>query len=70
MIVSSWSRTNRHNPSRRPQDKCSPLSIWYLPEEVAQEFVTSELEYAGTDPVLFTIRPDRWLIADFTDDAG
>ena len=38
----------------------------YLPKEVAQEFVTSELEYAGTELVLFTIRPDRWL----TDDAG
>jgi hypothetical protein len=38
----------------------------YLPEEVVQEFATSELEYAGTEPVLFTIRPDRWL----TDDAG
>ena len=42
----------------------------YLPEDVAHEFVTSELQYPGTELVLFTIRPDRWLSADFTDEAG
>ena len=42
----------------------------YLPEEAAQGFVTAELEHPGTELVLFTIRPDRWLTTDFTDEAG
>ena len=42
----------------------------YLPEEAAQTFVRAELERPGTELVLFTIRPDRWLTADFTDDVG
>lgn len=42
----------------------------YLPEEAAQGFVTSELARPGSALVLFTIRPDRWLTADFTDDMG
>lgn len=42
----------------------------YLPEEQAQGFVTAELEHPGTELVLFTIRPDRWLSADFTDEVG
>jgi uncharacterized protein len=42
----------------------------YLPEEAAQAFVTSEIARPGTALVLFTIRPDRWLTADFADDAG
>ena len=39
----------------------------YLPEEAAQAFVTAELEHPGPELVLFTIRPDRWLTADFSD---
>ncbi len=42
----------------------------YLPEELAQGFVGAELERPGTELVLFTVRPDRWLTADFTDEAG
>lgn len=42
----------------------------YLPEEAAQGFVTAELELPGSELVLFTIRPDRWLTADFTDEVG
>ena len=42
----------------------------YLPEEAAQGFVKAELELPGSELVLFTIRPDRWLTADFTDEAG
>ena len=42
----------------------------YLPEEAAQAFVTAELEQPGSELVLFTIRPDRWLTADFSDDVG
>ncbi len=40
----------------------------YLPEEAARAFVTAELERPGTELVLFTVRPDRWLTADFADD--
>ena len=42
----------------------------YLPEEAAQGFVRAELERPGPELVLFTIRPDRWLTADFTDDVS
>ena len=42
----------------------------YLPEEQAQGFVKSELGRRDTQLVLYTIRPDRWLTADFSDDAG
>jgi hypothetical protein len=42
----------------------------YLPEEAAQQFVAAELENPGRDLVLFTIRPDRWLSFDFSDEAG
>jgi len=42
----------------------------YLPEEMAQGFVSAELGRPNSELVLFTIRPDRWLTADFSDDAG
>ena len=42
----------------------------YLPEEAARAFVTAELEHPATEIVLFRIRPDRWLTADFSDDVG
>ena len=42
----------------------------YLPEEAALAFVEAELGHPSSELVLFTVRPDRWLSADFTDDAG
>ncbi len=42
----------------------------YLPEEQAQGFVDAELAHPSAELVLFTIRPDRWLSADFSDAAG
>ena len=42
----------------------------YLPEEYAQGFASAELERPSAEFVLFTIRPDRWLTADFAEDAG
>ena len=39
----------------------------YLPEEQAQGFVGAELANPGPTLVLYTIRPDRWLAADFSD---
>jgi hypothetical protein len=42
----------------------------YLPEEAARGFVKAELEHPESELILFTIRPDRWLTADFTDEVG
>ncbi len=42
----------------------------YLPEDIAQGFVTAELDNPGPELVLFTIRPDRWLTFDFGDEDG
>lgn len=39
----------------------------YLPEEAAQGFVGAELANLSPTLVLFTVRPDRWLGADFSD---
>ena len=40
----------------------------YLPEEAARGFVEAELEHPSSELVLFTIRPDRWLTADFAEE--
>ena len=37
----------------------------YLPEDAAQAFVANELQNPNGTLVLFTVRPDRWLTADF-----
>jgi uncharacterized protein len=42
----------------------------YLPEDQAQGFVAAELEHPQSKLVVFTIRPDRWLTFDFSDEAG
>jgi PPOX class probable F420-dependent enzyme len=47
-----------------PLDVRAAIAIRYLGEEGGREFVRS-LE--GHETVLFTIRPDRWLTADFSD---
>jgi|SRR5271166_1246914 len=47
-----------------PLDVREAIAIRYLGEELGRAFVQS-LE--GQDSVLFTIRPDRWLTADFSD---
>ena len=39
----------------------------YLPEEMAQGFVGAELDRPTGELILFTIRPDRWLTADFSE---
>ena len=40
----------------------------YLPEEQARWFDDSELRQPSPEFVLFTVRPDRWLSFDFSDD--
>ena len=48
-----------------PADVQESIAIRYLGEELGPAFVKS-LE--GVEEVLFTIRPDRWLSADFSDE--
>ena len=40
----------------------------YLPEEQARWFADSELRRPSSEFVLFTVRPDRWLSFDFSDE--
>ena len=42
----------------------------YLPEDEAQGMIAGMLAPGEAELVLFTIRPDRWLTADFSDEAG
>jgi PPOX class probable F420-dependent enzyme len=48
-----------------PADVQEAIAIRYLGEERGRAFVRS---MEGVEEVLFTIRPDRWLSADFTGD--
>jgi PPOX class probable F420-dependent enzyme len=48
-----------------PMEVRVAIAIRYLGEEGGHAFVR---DYAPPDNVLFTIRPDRWLSADFTGD--
>jgi PPOX class probable F420-dependent enzyme len=48
-----------------PLDLREAIAIRYLGEEGGRAFVRS-LE--GQDSVLFTVRPDRWITADFSDE--
>lgn len=48
-----------------PLDVREAIAIRYLGEEGGRAFVSS---MESQDSVLFTIRPDRWLTADFSDD--
>ena len=51
------------NPA--PSDLQESIAILYLGEDGGRAFVRSK---EGVEEVLFTIRPDRWLSADFTGD--
>jgi PPOX class probable F420-dependent enzyme len=48
-----------------PQDVQEAIAIRYLGEEGGRAFVRS---MEGVEEVLFTLRPERWLSADFTGD--
>ncbi|MEB3982164.1 pyridoxamine 5'-phosphate oxidase family protein [Mycobacterium sp. 663a-19] len=48
-----------------PAEVREAIAIRYLGEEGGRQFVRS---MEGQDSVLFTIRPDRWLTADFSDE--
>ena len=47
-----------------PLDVREAIAIRYLGEELGRAFVSS---MDGQETVLFTIRPDRWITADFSD---
>ena len=53
------------NTSPAPLEAREAIAIRYLGEEGGRQFVRS---MEGQDSVLFTIRPDRWLTADFSDE--
>jgi len=42
----------------------------YMTEEQAQGCVIAELENPSSKLVRFAIRPDRWLMFDFSDEVG
>jgi uncharacterized protein len=48
-----------------PMDVREAIAIRYLGEELGRQFVHS---MEGQESVLFTIRPDRWITADFSGD--
>jgi uncharacterized protein len=48
-----------------PPEVREAIAIRYLGEEGGRQFVQS---MEGQDSVLFTIRPERWLTADFSDE--
>jgi len=47
-------------------DQVLAIARRYLPEDQARGFVQGELAHPGSELVLFTIRPGRWLTADFS----
>lgn len=51
------------NPA--PRDVREAIAIRYLGDEGGRAFVQSMGDVAG---VLFTVRPDRWMSADYSDD--
>jgi hypothetical protein len=66
-------RSKRSQPARRLIDglhrrfrrRISAIAIRYLGEEGGRAFVR---DFEPPDNALFTIRPDRWLSADFAGD--
>ena len=62
-VVVEGTVVDTNSPS--PIEARDAIAIRYLGEEAGRKFVR---EYEPPDNVLFTIRPDRWLTADFTDD--
>ena len=48
-----------------PLDVREAIATRYLGEELGRAFVSS---MEGQESVLFTIRPDRWITADFSDE--
>ncbi|WP_055405190.1 MULTISPECIES: pyridoxamine 5'-phosphate oxidase family protein [unclassified Mycobacterium] len=62
-VVVEGSIVDITNPA--PHDVQEAIAIRYLGEEGGRAFVRS---MEGVEEVMYTIRPDRWLSADFTGD--
>lgn len=62
-VVVEGSIVDTTNPA--PHDVQEAIAIRYLGEEGGRAFIRS---MEGVEEVMFTIRPDRWLSADFTGD--
>ncbi len=60
----SW-RAPSSNTTPTPVEVREAIAIRYLGDEGGRAFVR---EMEGQNTVLFTIRPDRWLTADFSGD--
>ena len=56
----------------RPPSEEQALAVArrYMPGDQARGFVGAELENPTGEFVLFTVRPDRWLTFDFSDERG
>jgi hypothetical protein len=42
----------------------------HMPEEQARGFVEAEIAHPAGEFVLFTVRPDRWISFDFSEESG
>jgi nitroimidazol reductase NimA-like FMN-containing flavoprotein (pyridoxamine 5'-phosphate oxidase superfamily) len=51
-----------------PAERAFAVASRYLPEEAAQGLVQAEIGHPAGEFVLFTVRPDRWLTFDFSDE--
>jgi nitroimidazol reductase NimA-like FMN-containing flavoprotein (pyridoxamine 5'-phosphate oxidase superfamily) len=49
------------------EEQMLAIASRYLPEEVAPGFVAAELGREDSQVVVFTIRPERWFTADFSE---
>ena len=52
------------------EDAMRAIAGRYLPEEAARGFAAAELADPGPGLVLYTVRPDRWMTADFSSDGA
>lgn len=62
-VVVEGTLVDRTHPA--PPEVLESVAVRYLGEEGGRAFVRS---MEGVDEVLYTIRPDRWLTADFSDE--
>jgi nitroimidazol reductase NimA-like FMN-containing flavoprotein (pyridoxamine 5'-phosphate oxidase superfamily) len=51
-----------------PVERAFAVARRYMAEEAAEGFVRAEIGHPAGEFVLFTVRPDRWLTFDFSDE--
>jgi nitroimidazol reductase NimA-like FMN-containing flavoprotein (pyridoxamine 5'-phosphate oxidase superfamily) len=47
-----------------------PIAWRYMPEDYAKGFVDEQINFPNSELILFTVRPDRWLSFDYSEDSG